>query len=718
MKKGIIEVLQTEMLDFSAPVIINNIPALDGLLCSQRQVIWGMYKAGMTSNKQFYKMLKASGRIFDYYVLGDAPLCGVMKNMGNNYILHKYLMPKGSFGNKNLRNGTGSAARYIECKLDPYSECMIEGINKNAVTMKKNYDATEDEPVILPSKIPNILVNLRMSIAVSEANKMPSHNLEDVCNSIIYYIKTKDINKAIELIKVPDLPSGGAIIYNKDTFNTIYKTGKGSFINLGKYKYNEKTNTLTIYEIPYTTYIENIGDELEKNLDKFSKELIDYHDGSDKNGLRLELYLKKNVNINTVIQKLRKYTSFESKFACNFTILDLDGKTPKLMSLQDIYEKWIFHRITCIKNETQFDINKNREELNKLYGLQIINNDLDKAIQIIRSSKTEKIAAENLINHFKLNKKQAEYISTIRLLNINQEWIFNKISNIKELEKKNIQLNNYYNSEVDIKKTIISQLEEVKKTYGKPRQTEIIYEDDIQDINTSEQLIEEYSTYCTLSEQGYFHKLLKKSDNIKSKDDDKIIKEIYSNNKSTLLLFSNTGNCYKLYEYELQDDKPSNFGQYLPTLLQLEDDEQIINMISVDDDYKGNLIEIFENGKIANIELSAFKTETKRSKLKNSLCLKNGKLLNMFIINKDVDIILQSSLNKVLITNTSYINSKASKSTNGNQIMKSKKDSKVIFAEQLQNINSELIHDIEYYKNKNGIGIGVYLKEGDIIELK
>lgn len=681
MKKGIVEVLQTEMLNFCSPVIVNNLPSIDGLLCSQRQVIWGMFKAKMTSDKQFYKMLKASGRIFDYYVLGDMPLCSVMKNMGNNYVLNKYLMPKGSFGNKNLKDGTGSAPRYIECKLDKYSECMLEGINKNAVKMKKNYDATENEPVILPSKIPNILTNLRMSIAVSEANRMPSHNIIDTCNSIQSYIKNKDIDESINLIKVPDLPSGGIIIYDKSDFNKIYKTGKGSFTNLGKYKYDKKTNTITIYEIPYTTYIENIEDELEKNINKFSKELVDYHNSSDKDGLKLELYLKKNASVDMVIQKLRKYTSFESKFSCNFTILDLDGKTPKLMNLQNIYDTWIQHRINCIKNETMFDINKNKEELNKLYGLKIINDDLDKAIQIIRSSKTEKLAIEKLINHFNLNEKQAEYVSTIRLVNINQEWIERKITNIKELESENIKLTEYYNSEKNIKETIITQLEEVKKKFGKPRKTEIIYPDDIQEI-TQEDLIEDNTVTLVLTKEGYLKKNLKYSESQKLKDNDEITQIFQTTNKTDILLFTNKGNVLLRKTYELDECLPSAYGTFIPNWLgeYLKEDEKIIH-IAATKDYKGQVLTVFENGNIGSTDLKKYKCKTNRQVPMDAYNTESP-LVDIKVVTNDVNIFLLTQKGKALIVNTkdSKIRPTKSRDTKGVRGISIEGDNKVIGA--------------------------------------
>jgi DNA gyrase/topoisomerase IV subunit A len=671
MKKGIVEVLQTEMLDFTAPVIINNLPSIDGLLCSQRQAIWGMKKAGMTSDKQFYKMLKAGGAIFNYYTLGDMPLYGVMKNMGNNYTLYKYLIPKGSYGNKNSRDGKGSAPRYIECKLDTYAENMLEGINKNAVPMKLNYDATEKEPVVLPSKIPNILTNLRMSIAVSEANKMPSHNMEDTCNSFISYIQTNNIEKSIELLKVPDLPSGGQIIYDKNTFDKIYKTGKGSFTILGKYKYDKNTNTITIYEIPYTTYIENIEDELECNLDKFSKDLVDYHNGSDKDGLKFELYLKNNVDVNTVIQKLRKFTSFESKFACNFTILDLDGKTPVLVSLEDIITKWIKHRQSCITNEFNFDYDKLSKRLHLLEGLKLVLSDLDNTIELIRNSKNDTEAIEDVMSKFNLYQEQAEYIVSIKLLNINKGFISNRIKDIGNIKDEMLKINEILSSDDNINQIIIEQLEEIKKKYSQPRKTEIIYNDNVKEI-TQEDLISDFTCTLVFTKEGYFKKTRRYSETQKLKDGDKIQTIIQCSNKDKAIFTSNKGNAYFLNLWEVNEKQPSVIGEYLLNVLPLEKDETIIGMLSTNQ-YKGYCIYCFENGKILKTPLKSFETKTNRTKLSNSLTDENGAVLLITQIENDTDIELTDCFGKTKIVNTKDINEKASRKSVGVTVFKSSK---------------------------------------------
>ncbi|MCD3216942.1 DNA gyrase subunit A [Clostridium botulinum] len=667
IKRDLPLVLQDEFIGFASEVIVNNLPSIDGLLPVNRKVLWALHRNKVTPDKNYIKLLRASSMSMVYYIFGDIPLTTAMKNMANNGVKYFYLDPKGSFGDKQSKTGKGASPRYIECRLSKYSMDILKSIDKNIVPMKRNFDDTEDEPIVLPSMIPNVLINTSQSIAVGLASKIAGHNLIDTCDSIINYIQTKDIDKSIDIIKCPDLPLGGKVIYDKNIFDKIYKTGHGSFTLLGKHKIKEcdKYNIFSIYEIPYETTIEDIENKLREKCDKgLFKEIIDIHDASDRKGIQLDIYLKKNTNLKQFISKLRKYTPYESKFPCNFTILDLDGKTPLLMSLQDIFDRWIQHRVNCIKNEMLYDVKKYSEELNKLNGLKIINNELDKAIQIIRSSKTEKVAIEELIKYFKLNKEQAEYIATIRLVNINQDWILNKLQNIDELSSNVNKLNTDYNSEQTIKEIIISQLEEIKKKFGKPRRTEIIYEDEIADVS-HEDLVEDFNPTLVLTEQQYIKKNRVFSQSQKLKDDDKILQFHQCNNKDDLLLFTNKGNVLIRKVYELDEHKPSTYGDFLPNLLgeYLQDDEKVI-YISTTKDYKGSVIAVFENGNVARIDLQEYKSKQNRQ-IPMSAYNTNSNLISIAVITTDVDVLLVSQEGKALIINTSQLRPTKSRNTQG-----------------------------------------------------
>ena len=287
LNKDIIDVLEDDFTEYAAPIIVNNLPSIDGLLPVHRKSIWGMYKAGLTHDKIFSKMLRATGYILPYYTFGDMPLAQALRNCTNNSLNYPYLIGKGNFGDKQRKDAKGASARYVECKLSEFAEDMLKGISKNNVPMKRNYANTLDEPIILPSEIPNILVNTSQSIAVGESSKIPAHNLIEVCDSFINYIKTEDIDSTIDILNGADFSIGGQIIYEPEVFKKIYKTGKGSFKLVGKYKYDKEENVITIYEVPYEGYIEDIEKELRAKIDKRFKEIIDIHDGTDKDGIAI-----------------------------------------------------------------------------------------------------------------------------------------------------------------------------------------------------------------------------------------------------------------------------------------------------------------------------------------------------------------------------------------------------------------------------------------------
>ncbi|XZH99844.1 DNA gyrase subunit A (plasmid) [Clostridium perfringens] len=682
LNKDIIEVLEDDFTEYAAPIIVNNLPSIDGLLPVHRKSIWGMYKAGLTHDKIFSKMLRATGYILPYYTFGDMPLAQALRNCTNNSLNYPYLMGKGNFGDKQRKDAKGASARYVECKLSEFAEDMLKGINKNNVPMKRNYDNTLDEPIILPSEIPNILVNTSQSIAVGESSKIPSHNLIEVCDSFINYIKTEDIDSTINILNGADFSIGGQIIYEPEVFKRIYKTGKGSFKLVGKYKYDKEENVITIYEVPYEGYIEDIEKELRAKIDKRFKEVIDIHDGTDKDGIALHIYVRKSTNIDDFIARLRTYTPFQKSFACNFTILDLDGKTPVLMNLETIINKWRDHRRECIRKEFNYEIKANSDKLERLYGLKIISVDLDKAIKLIRSSKSEKEAINKLIKEFNLTIPQSEYIATIRLVNINQDWISKQIKNILDLEKRVSLLKSIVDNNSKIDQVIIRQLEEAKKKYGIERKTTLLKDEVSVTIeNTIE--VEDYSCNIIYTKENYLKKTLRYSESQKVKDGDEIVSMIQTSNKGEVILFSNKQNAYKLQINDLENKQPSALGLYIPSLINIGKNENIIGCVATNN-YKGFAIITYENGKIHKLPLESFRTNTKRSMLKNTLI--NSPIVSIIQIEEDTDIYLESSQNKALVINTENINEKASRNSQGVQIMHSNKGGfRVVKAELYKN---------------------------------
>jgi len=358
-----------------------------------------------------------------------------------------------------------------------------------------------------------------------------------------------------------------------------------------------------------------------------------------------------------------------------------------------------------------FDINKKSEKLHLLLGLQKILLDIDKAIKLIRETEEEAMVVPNLMKAFQVDQVQAEFIAEIKLRNLNKEYILNRVSEIEKLQKEIEELKDLYGNEKKIKKVIIKQLEEVAKKYGQPRRTEILHEENIEKV-TMEHFIEDYNLKLFLTDHNYLKKIplisLRANPEHKLKDDDYIIQEIETHNKADLLLFSNKQVVYKLKIYEIEDCKASSLGEYLANLLGLEEDEKIIHIVATDD-YKGYMIFAFENGKVAKIELSSYATKTNRKKLANAYSTLS-KVVYIQHILEDEELVAFSSLNKVLIFNTSSINPKSTRDSQGVQVMKSKKGSVMTCIKRL---NEVAFKDFEYYRTKNIPAIGCYLKEED-----
>ena len=672
--ENILSIVDSHFTDYAMDLIPNNLPSVcDGLLPVHRKMIYSLNKAGMTHDKPFKKMLMASTEVMKYYIYGDMSLIQSMKNAGCNFMLYKYLDPKGQFPDKNRRDGVGAAARYIECRLSEYSEYLLQGIKYKNVPFEPNWDNSLEEPVFLPCPVPNMLINNSESIAVGFASKIPSHNLNEVCDAFIQYLRTGDIDKSIPYIKGIDSPLGAKLIYDENETHKILTTGRGSYQMVASWEYDKKMNVITITEIPMNTVIEDIDDKIRQNIEKGKfKEIVDVHDNSGKDGLRYDIYLKKGADVDTVISKLRKYTPFQSSVPAYLYMIKPDGITPHLYNLEEMIVDWTAHRSLCIEKELRSQNEELSEKRRRLKGLLIISEDIDECYQIIKKSKNEKEAITTLIKRFDLDDVQAEYITTIRLINLNQEWIKKQTKDYKALGEK-IDLNNQIiASKEKIKELIVSQLEEAKKLYGMERKTEILY-----DMNKTVMIdiVDDYNCTLVCTKQGYVKKMLRYSENQKIKDNDTVLLTKMTSNKSNLLVFTNKANMYTVKISSLEETVPSALGQYLPSLLDFEADEEILYSIPTKD-YSGNLIIGFQNGKVARILLNSYKTSLKKMlKAFNT----ETPIINMFLENEDENFIKVDSMNKKRVVYAlSNIRPQASRNTKGVQVMKLKSEDYVV----------------------------------------
>lgn len=705
------ETLEKNYMPYAMSVIVSRaIPEIDGFKPSHRKLLYTMYKMGLLTGNRT-KSANVVGQTMKLNPHGDMAIYETLVRLtrGNGALLHPYIDSKGNMGRQYSRDMQFAAPRYTEVRLEKICEELFRDMDKNAVDFVDNYDSTMKEPTLLPATFPTVLVNANQGIAVGMASNLCSFNLKEVCEATIAYIKDENVD-LLEYIKAPDFSTGGALIYNEKTMREIYETGRGSFRVRAKYNYDKKNSCIEIYEIPYTTTTESIIDAIAGLVKNGRiKDITDVRDETDLDGLKITLDIRKSADADAIMNRLYKLTPLEDSFSCNFNIL-ING-TPRVMGIRSILKEWVTFRINCIKRQTQFDIEKKEAKLHLLLGLRKILLDIDKAIAIIRNTENDEQVIPNLMEGFGIDKLQAEFIAEIKLRNLNREYILDRVGEVETLQKEIADLKDIYASEKRIRQIIIKQLGEVAKKYAQPRRTEIICETSIEEI-TQEHMVEDYNLKLFLTEQNYIKKIplvsLRSNPEQKLKEDDVIIQELETHNKAELLLFSNRRTVYKMRIYDIPDCKASSLGEYLTNLLQLEEDERIIYMTATDD-YSGWMLFSFENGKCAKITLESYATKTNRRKLANAYS-DLSPLIDIRYLAEDTDLVAYSSINKVLVFSTASINPKTTRDSQGVQVLKSKKGSRMFAVKTLEESG---IKNPDYYRTKSIPAIGCYLRAED-----
>jgi DNA gyrase subunit A len=707
----IVETLKKNYMPYAMSVIISRaIPEIDGLKPSHRKLLYTMYKMGLIKGNRT-KSSNVVGQTMRLNPHGDMAIYETLVRLarGNEALLHPYIDSKGNFGKQYSKEMKYAAPRYTEVKLSKICEELFTGLEKNTVDFVDNYDSTAKEPLLLPVRFPTLLTNPNQGIAVGMACNICSFNLRELNNAICAYLIDPGID-FLDYIKAPDFSTGGLLIFNEETIRDIYNTGKGTFKLRAKYNFDKKNGTVEILEIPYTTTIEAIIDSIIDSVKKGKiKEITDIRDETDLKGLKITFDVKKSTDIESLMNKLYKLTPLEDSFSCNFTVL-LEGK-PKLCGLKEIIDSWIDFRIGCIKRETEFDIKRLSNRLHLLTGLKKILLDIDKAVAIVRGTQLDKEVIPNLMDGFNIDRIQAEFIAEIKLRNLNKEYIIQKTNEIKALKDEIGRLKELLRSEEKIVLKITDQLNEISEKYGQDRKTEIIEEHHIEEI-TEEHFIEDYNVKFFLTAHDYIKKIplvsLRSNPEQKLKDDDKMIQEVEGSNKMDLLLFSSKHIVYKMKAHELNDEKASSLGIYLNNILEMDNDESILYIVPTED-YKGNMLFSFENGKIAKVTLKSYATKTNRKQLANAYSDKS-KLVDIRFITEDIELVVSSNIKKYLVFSTSSIAEKTTRSSQGVQVLKSKKGS---IMTKVATPEEAMLSDPDYYKTKNIPAVGAFLKKED-----
>jgi len=490
--------LKESYLDYALSVIISRaLPDVrDGLKPVQRRILYVMKELGLWPNEKFTKCANIVGNtIARYHPHGDQAVYESLVRLAQDFSMrYSLVIGQGNFGS--IDGDPPAAYRYTEAKLSQFAVEMLADIEKESIDFRPNYDNTRKEPVVLPSKIPQLLLNGSLGIAVGMATNIPPHNITEVLLAVKELIKNPDlkINELLNIIKGPDFPTGG-VIYGKKTLFEAYKTGKGSIVIRGKVKIEETSRGLkriVITEIPWQTNKAELTRQIANlSVEKIIPQIKEVRDESNKEGIRvvIEISQKDDKIISNIINKIYRLTDLQKNYYFNFIALE-NGLQPKLFNLKELLLSWINHRREVIRRRTKYDLEKTKERIEILEGFKKALQNIDLVIRIIRKSKDKQEAKKNLISKLKINDRQAEAILEMPLRTLTSLEVKKIIDELNEKLKLKAELETILKYPKKIDEIIIKESDDLIKKYQDKRRTEIIYED-LTFIKTEEEVIDE-----------------------------------------------------------------------------------------------------------------------------------------------------------------------------------------------------------------------------------
>ena len=666
LEQPITQTLEVNYMPYAMSTNVSRaFPEIDGFKPSHRKLLYTMYKMGLLNGAR-QKSANIVGQTMKLNPHGDAAIYETMVRLatGNEALLTPFVESKGNFGKYYSGDLSYAASRYTEAKLSPICAEIFKDIDKDPVDFMDSYDGAMKEPRLLPTTFPNILVSANKGIGVAMASDICGFNLNEVCEATMHFLEDPDCDLQ-KYMPAPDFSTGGEIIYRREEMDRIYNTGLGSFQIRSRWRYLPDERIIEVYEIPYTTKTDIIIERIVK-LAKEGKvrEIADIRDETDLSGLRIAIDLKRGVDPELLMAKLFRSTTLQDSFSCNFNVL-VDGY-PRVMGVRQILQEWVAWRVDSTRRRMNFDLGKKSDRLHLLHGLEAILLDIDKAIAIIRNTKLEAEVVPNLMKGFGIDEVQAEFVAELKLRNINEEYILNRTKDIAKLEGDIAELKEVLASEQKIKQVISDELAAVNKKHVTPRKTGLVEPGDIVEVSLEPE-VEEYPVTMMLSRDGYLKKMtervLRKATTLKYKDGDEPFIEFPSSNTHELLVFTDQRQVYKCKVAQFEDTKSAQLGSYLPTDLGMDPDESVIWVIDPED-YKADVLFVFENGRVARVALAGYVTKTNRKRLKNAI-YGGSKLLFSCVLKEDRDLALVSSDQRLINFNTSLLKTKTTNSTQG-----------------------------------------------------
>ena len=712
-EQPISETLEINYMPYAMSVIVSRaIPEIDGFKPSHRKLLYTMYKMGLLNGGRT-KSANIVGQTMRLNPHGDAAIYETMVRLakGNETLLHPFVDSKGNFGKVYSRDMAYAASRYTEAKLDSFCNELFRDIDFDTVDMVDNYDATMKEPSLLPTTFPNVLVSANQGIAVGMASNICSFNLAEVCQTAIALMENPQ-HDILQTLPGPDFSTGGELLFDEAATREIYTTGRGSFKLRAKWNYVKSGNLIEITQIPYSTTTEVIMDKVAELIKAGKiKEIADMRDETDLGGLKLTIDLKRGVEPEKLMQKLFRLTPLQDSFPCNFNIL-IAGM-PRVMGVGEILEEWTAWRTQCVRRRLYFQVQKKQDRLHLLKGLERILLDIDKAIAIIRETELEEEVVPNLMIGFGIDEIQANYVAEIKLRNINKEYILKQTKAIDQLQQEIAQLEATLNSPKKLQNVIKKELEQVAAKYGQPRKTQIVYDVPEAGQEDPQEEIPDYPVTVFVSREGYLKKItqasLRMSGEQKFKEGDALAFSAEATNRSEILVFTDRFQCYKSRLSDFEDGKASQLGDYLPTKLEMEQGESVVQVV-LPGSYQGFVLFCFENGKLAKVPLSAYETKTNRRKLTGAYSDKSP-VKSVLSFEEDTQIALYSSDGRALVVSTALMSPKTTRNTIGVSVLTLRKKAVL---DQVMALDDSGIVNAARYRSKNIPAAGAVLKDEDV----
>jgi len=655
--------MRTSFLDYSMSVIVARaLPDIrDGLKPVQRRILYGMNSLHIYSNTPFKKSARITGEVMGkYHPHGDSSIYEAMVRMAQPFS-YRYVLVDGHGNFGNIDGDGAAASRYTEARMSKISMEMVRDLDKDTVDFIDNYDGEEKEPTILPARIPNLLINGSTGIAVGMATNIPPHNLGEVIDGVFALIDNPEItiDELMQYIKGPDFPTGGLIL-GRQGLRDAYNTGLGTIVIRSKAEINELPNgksEIVVTEIPYmvnkTRLIERIADIVK---DKIVEGITDLRDESNRNGIRIVIELRKDVNAHVMLNNLYKYTQLQTSFG--FNMIALVNGQPKTVNLKDILVEYLKHQLNVITRRTQFDLAKTEAREHILKGLVIALEDIDNVIELIKKAKDSQTALEGLINNYNLSDIQAKEILNTRL----QRLTGLEVEKIKAEELQCLKdIENYKAILADdgLKMNIIkTELAEIKDKYNDDRVSEISTSTAIS--IDDEDLIPRENVLITLTTNGYAKRMKvteyhaqnrggKGLTGMKTHDDDAVEHIVPTLTHDYLLFFTNKGRVYKVKAYNVIEGSRISKGIPLINIIPLTEDEKVTSICPIEnfDDENKYLLFATKQGIVKRTGVGLFKNIRQTGIIAINL-VEGDELLNVLVTNGHNDIILGASNGKAI----------------------------------------------------------------------